>query len=141
MKKILYKLLEFLHGIKKTGESFLLVNREEQKQILEQYRWERRKDFEKIMVDYLENSICLNEYSDLLYELDCNIEKLNYKFKKRTFERELDSDGFSILIEQLYKDIQFLVFEPSNGWWDEEIISEKTLRNRIKRLLVKIKEY
>jgi hypothetical protein len=96
------------------------------------------------MVDFLEDTIDLNRYIEQFYEIDSQIEeskrKLKSDFEKlRAFEPDPRSKGFAILIENLFSDIR--IVEPDQDLRTEDEISEKSLRDGIKKFLPKIQEY
>ena len=96
------------------------------------------------MVGFLEDMIDLDQYIDRFYEIDSKIEeskgKLKSDFEKlRTFEPDPRSKGFAILIENLFSDIRIL--KPDDEFRAEDEISEKSLRDGVKKLLPKIQEY
>jgi hypothetical protein len=92
----------------------------------------------------LENTIDLDQYIDRFYEIDSQIEKSKVKLKSdfekvRAFEPKARSKGFATLIENLFSDIRIL--EPDDELRTEDEISEKSLRDGIKKFLPKIQEY
>ena len=55
------------------------------------------------------------------------------------YKPDPSSKGFAILIENLFSDIRIL--EPNDELRTEDEISEKSLRDGVKKLLPKIQEY
>lgn len=148
MEESYFKLLECEQKLKKIGE-FLSLEKEKkllnyQNQISDHFRWEQKNQFIKVMVDFLEDTIDLNRYIEQFYEIDSQIEeskrKLKSDFEKlRAFEPDPRSKGFAILIENLFSDIR--IVEPDQDLRTEDEISEKSLRDGIKKFLPKIQEY
>ena len=148
MEENFLQLLQNKQKLEKTGEYLSLEKEKEllnyQSQISDHFRWEQRDNFIEAMVNFLEDTINLGQYIDRFYEIDSQIEeskrKLKSDFEKlRAFEPDPRSKGFAILIENLFSDIR--VLEPDNELRTEDEISEKSLRNGIKKFLPKIKKY
>lgn len=148
MEENYFKLLEYEQKLEKTGEYLSLEKEKEllnyQSQISDHFRWEQKNNFIEAMVDFLEDMIDLDQYIDRFYEIDSQIEeskgKLKSDFEKlRAFEPDPCSKGFAILIEHLFSDIRIL--EPDDELRTEDEISEKSLRDGIKKFLPKIQEY
>ncbi len=148
MEENYLKLLEYEQKLVKTGEYLSLEKEKEllnyQSQILDHFRWEQKNNFIEAMVNFSENMIDLDQYIDRFYEIDSQIEeskeKLKSDFEKlRAFEPDPRSKGFAILIENLFSDIR--VLEPDDKLRTEDEISEKSLRDGIKKFLPKIKKY
>ena len=148
MEENYFKLLEYQEKLQKTGEYLSLEKEKEllnyQSQILDHFRWEQKNNFIEAMVNFSENMIDLDQYIDRFYEIDSQIEeskeKLKSDFEKlRAFEPDPRSKGFAILIENLFSDIR--VLEPDDKLRTEDEISEKSLRDGIKKFLPKIKKY
>lgn len=148
MEENFFKLLEYEQKLEKTGEYLSLEKEKEllnyENQISDYFRWEKKNNFIKAMVDFLEDTIDFNHYIDRFYEIDSQIEEskenLKSDFKKlRAFEPDPRSKGFTILIENLFSDIRIL--EPDDELRTEDEISEKNLRDGIKEFLLKIQEY
>ncbi len=81
---------------------------------------------------------------DRFYEIDSQVEeskgKLKSDFEKlRVFDSDPRSKGFAILIENLFSDIR--IVEPDDELRTDDEISEKSLRDGIKKFLSKIQEY
>lgn len=148
MEENFFKLLEYEQKLEKTGEYLSLEKEKEllnyQSQISDHFRWKKKNNFIKAMVDFLEDRIDFNQYIDGFYEIDSQVqeskEKLKSDFEKlRAFEPDPRSKGFAILIENLFSDIRIL--EPDDELRTEDEISEKSLRDGIKEFLLKIQEY
>lgn len=148
MEESYFKLLECEQKLKKIGECLSLEKEKKllnyQNQISDHFRWEQKNHFIEVMVDFLEDKIDLDQYIDQFYEIDSQIEeskrKLKSDFEKlRAFEPDQRSKGFAILIENLFSDIRIL--EPDEDLRTEDEISEKSLRDGIKKFLPKIQEY
>ena len=148
MEENYLKLLEYEQKLVKTGEYLSLEKEKEllnyQSQILDHFRWEQKNNFIEAMVNFSENMIDLDQYIDRFYEIDSQIEeskeKLKSDFEKlRAFEPDPRSKGFAILIENLFSDIR--VLEPDDKLRTKDEISEKSLRDGIKKFLPKIKKY
>jgi len=148
MEENYFKLLEYEQKLEKTGEYLSLEKEKEllnyQNQISDHFRWEQKNNFIEAMVDFLEDMIDLDQYIDRFYEIDSQIEeskgKLKSDFEKlRAFEPDPCSKGFAILIEHLFSDIRIL--EPDDELRTDDEISEKSLRDGIKKFLPKIQEY
>jgi hypothetical protein len=148
MEENFFKLLEYEQKLEKTGEYLSLEKEKEllnyQSQISDHFRWKKKNNFIKAMVDFLEDRIDFNQYIDRFYEIDSQVEeskeKLKSDFEKlRAFEPNPRSKGFAILIENLFSDIRIL--EPDDELRTEDEISEKSLRDGIKEFLLKIQEY
>ena len=148
MEENYFKLLEYKQKLEKTGEYLSLEKEKEllnyQSQISNHFSWKKKNHFIEAMVDFLEDTIDLDQYIDRLYEIDSQIEeskgKLKSDFEKlRAFEPDPRSKGFAILIENLFSDIRIL--EPDDELRTEDEISEKSLRDGIKEFLPKIQEY
>jgi hypothetical protein len=148
MEENYLKLLEYKQKLEKTGQYLSLEKEKEllnyQSQISDHFRWEQKNNFIKAMVDFLEGTIDFDQYTDRFYEIDSQIEeskeKLKTDFEKlRAFEPDPRSKGFAILIENLFSDIRIL--EPNDELRTEDEISEKSLRDGIKKFLPKIQEY
>jgi hypothetical protein len=148
MEENYFKLLEYKQKLEKTGQ-YLSLEKEKkllnyQSQISDHFRWEQKNNFIKAMVDFLEGTIDFDQYTDRFYEIDSQIEeskeKLKTDFEKlRVFDSDPRSKGFAILIENLFSDIRIL--EPNDELRTEDEISEKSLRDGIKKFLPKIQEY
>ena len=141
MEENYFKLLEDEQKLEKTGEYLSLEKEKEllnyQSQISDHFRWEQKNNFIKVMID-------LEQYIDRFYEIDSQIEeskgKLKSDFEKlRAFEPDPRSKGFVIVIENLFSDIRIL--EPDDELRTEDEISEKSLKDGIKKFLPKIQEY
>lgn len=81
---------------------------------------------------------------DRFYEIDSQIEEFKGKLKSdfeklRAFELHPRSKGFAILIENLFSDIRIL--EPDDELRTEDEISEKNLKDGIKKFFPNIQEY
>ena len=148
MEENYLKLLKYKQELAKTGEYLSLEKDKEllnyQSQISDHFRWEQKNHFIEAMVNFLEDMIDLDQYIDRFYEIDSQIEeskgKLKSDFEKlRVFEPDPRSKGFAILIENLFSDIR--VLEPDDKLRTKDEISEKSLRDGIKKFLPKIKKY
>lgn len=148
MEENFFKLLEYEQKLEKTGEYLSLEKEKEllnyQSQISDHFRWKKKNNFIKAMVDLLEDRIDFNQYIDRFYEIDYQVEESKEKLKSdferlRAFEPNPRSKGFAILIESLFSDIRIL--EPDDELRAEDEISEKSLRDGIKEFLLKIQEY
>ena len=148
MEENYFKLLEHQQKLEKTGESLSLEKERKllnyQSQISDHFRWEQKNHFIEAMVDFLKNTIDLDQYIDRFYEIHSQIEeskeKLKFDFEKlRAFEPDPRSKGFAILIENLFSDIRIL--ESDDELKTDDEISEKSLRDGIKDFLPKIQEY
>lgn len=148
MEENFFKLLKYEQKLEKTGEYLSLEKEKEllnyQSQISDHFRWKKKNNFIKAMVDFLEDRIDFNQYIDRFYEIDSQVEeskeKLKSDFEKlRAFEPNPRSKGFAILIENLFSDIRIL--EPDDELRTEDEISEKSLRDGIKEFFLKIQEY
>ena len=148
MEENYFKLLETKQKLEKTGDHLSLEEKKElanyQSQISDYFRWEKRTHFAKVMVDFLEDRIDLDQYIDRFYEINFQVveskNKLTSDFESlRAFEPDPCSKGFSILIENLFSDIR--IVEPDDQLRTEDEISEKGLRDGIKEFLPKIQNY
>ena len=148
MEENYFKLLEYKQKLEKTGEYLPLEKEKEllkyQSQISDHFRWKKKNHFIEAMVHFLEDTIDSDQYIDRFYGIDSQIEeskeKLKSDFEKlRAFEPDPSSKGFAILIENLFSDIRIL--EPDDELRTEDEISEKSLRDGIKKFLPKIQEY
>lgn len=148
MEENYLKLLEYEQELEKTGEYLSLEKEKEllnyQSQISDHFRWEQKNNFIEAIVDLLEDMIDFDQYIDRFYEIDYQMEeskgKLKFDFEKlRAFEPDPSSKGFAILIKNLFSDIRIL--EPDDELRTEDEISEKSLRDGIKKFLPKIQEY
>ena len=148
MEENYLKLLEYEEELEKNGEYLSLEKEKEllnyESQISDHFRWEEKNNFIKAIVDFLEDMIDLDQYIDRFYEIDYEIKESKGKLKSdfemlRSFEPDPRSKGFAILIENLFSDIRIL--EPDDELRTEDEISEKILRDGIKKFLPKIQEY
>jgi hypothetical protein len=103
-----------------------------------------KKQFYRSHDQFLEDIVYLNWYIDRFYEIDFQIEESKVKLKSdfeklRAFEPDPRSKSFAILIENLFSDIRIL--EPDDELRTEDEISEKSLRDGVKKFLPKIQEY
>jgi len=118
MEENYFKLLEYKQKLEKTGEYLSLEKEKElrnyQRQISDHFRWEQKNNFIEAMVD-------LDRYIDRFYEIDSGIEESKGKLKS-DFEK-------------------LRAFEPDYELRTEDEISEKSLRDGIKKFLPKIQEY
>lgn len=148
MEENYFKLLDYQEKLQKTDEYLSLEKEKEllnyESQISDHLRWKKKNHFIEVMVDFLEDTIDFDQYIDCFYKMDYEIqeykEKLKSDFEKlRAFEPDLRSKGFAILIENLFSDIR--VLEPDDKLRTKDEISEKSLRDGIKKFLPKIKKY
>ena len=114
------------------------------RQILDHFRWQQKNNFIKVMSDFLENKIDLNQYIDQFWKVESktqiNQEKLVSDFKcLERFEPDVRSVGFAILIENLLSDIRILEEDDLVRTSDE--ISPEELIKGIKEFLPKIEQY
>ena len=125
MEENYLKLLEYEEELEKTGKYLSLEKEKEllnyESQNSDFFRWEEKNNFIKAIVDFLEDRIDLDQYIDRFSEIDYEIEES---------KRKLKSD-FEML----------RAFEPDDELRTEDEISEKSLRDGIKKFLPKIQEY
>jgi len=148
MEENYLKLLEYEEELEKISKYLSLEKEKEllnyESQISDHFRWKEKNSFIEVIVGLLENMIGLDQYIDRFYEIDYEIEESKKKLKSdfemlRGFEPDPSSKGFAILIENLFSDIRIL--EPDDELRTEDEISEKSLRDGIKKFLPKIQEY
>ena len=148
MDKNYLKLLEKRQELHKIGK--YLTQKEEKEflnyqiRILDHFRWEQKNNYIQVMIDFLKNTIDLDQYIDKFYEIDSKQQKSQEKLKSnftklQAFNPDLRSKGFAILIENLFSDIRIL--EIDDELRVEGEISEKDLRDGIKEFLSKMQEY
>lgn len=134
--------------LKNDGKQFSTENRAQlaryEARIFEHFRWKEKDTFIESLVSMLENKIDIDTYINQLYELENLVNKsknllLADSEKLQTFEPDPRSEGFGVLIENLFSDIR--VFEPDTDLRTEDEISEKILRKGAKEFLGKIQEY
>ena len=83
MEENYLKLLEYEQELEKTGE-YLSLEKEllnYQSQISDHFRWEQKNNFIEAIVDFLEDTIDLDQYIDRFYEIDYQIEKSKGKLE------------------------------------------------------------
>ena len=124
MEENYLKLLEYEEELEKTGKYLSLEKEKEllnyESQNSDFFRWEEKNNFIKAIVDFLEDRIDLDQYIDRFSEIDYEIEES---------KRKLKSD-FEML----------RAFEPDDELRTEDEISEKSLRDGIKKFLPKIQD-
>ena len=92
------------------------------------------------MEDTINIDPCIDRFHEIDEEVQKSIEKLKSDFEMLgSFEPDSHSEGFAILIENLFCDIRILELDDELRMEDE--ISEKDLRDGMKEFLPKIQEY
>ena len=148
MEKKYLKLLGLQQELKNTGQSLSRGQRNElleyDYQLIEHFRWEQKKFFIEVMRDFLEDKINLDHYIHRFWEIESRSEETMQKLisdfeSLETFEPDIRSVGFAILIENLLSDIRLV--EPDDSIRTSDEISPEELIQGIKEFLPKIQEY
>jgi hypothetical protein len=112
--------------------------------LLDHFKSEQKNRYFLRITNFLDKKIDTDQYISKLFKLEHETqslaEELKLDFEKlKEFEPNSVSKGFSKSIEELCSD--YRIFEPDPDLRDNLEISEKQLRNGVKKIFLQIQEY
>jgi hypothetical protein len=112
--------------------------------ILDHFTWEGKHLYFALITNFLDKKIDTDQYMSQLFRLERETaslaKELKLDFEKlKEFEPNSVSKEFSDLIEELRSDCR--VFESDPDLRDDYSISEKQLRNGVKKIFLQIQKY
>lgn len=151
MEENYLKLLKYEKELKAKGKILLKENEKEYRNLikyevslLNHFKWEQKHRYFLLITNLLDKKIDVDEYISQLLKLEHETqslaEELKLDFEKlKEFEPNSGSKGFSKFIEELCSDCR--IFESDPDLRDDFEISEKQLRNGVKKIFLQIQEY
>lgn len=151
MEEDYLKLLKYDEKLKLKGRILSKESEEKYKKLinykvilLDHFKWQQKDHYFLLLTHFLDKKIDIDEYIEQLFKLEQEtqnlVEELKLDFEKlKKFEPNLSSKKFSKFIEELCSDCR--IFEPNSDLRDDFDISEKQLRNGVKKIFLEIQKY
>lgn len=151
MEENYLKLLKYEKELKAKGKTLSKENEKKYRNLikyevslLDHFKWEQKHRYFLLITNFLDKKIDTDQYIDQLFKLEHETqnraEELKLDFEKlKEFKPNSVSEGFSKFIEELCSDCR--IFEPDPDLRDDFEISEKQLRNGVKKIFLQIQEY